>query len=101
MRTPRSSPLTTAEKKLREQAMEEAATLFASQGSRAIDILSDRLLAPGRTADERRADRLALRQVEHLDRERRKASDPAVRPEWRMPLLRRAGLRLFGPSGER
>lgn len=97
MRTRGISDSAQRERELREAAVEEAAQLFTRHGSNAVALLSDRLIDQSRSPEQRRADRLALLEVERLDRDRRQGSSGTALVVWRAPLLSWAGLKaLFG-----
>jgi hypothetical protein len=93
----RISSSATRERVLREAAAQEAAELFSRHGSDAVTLLSDRLTDQSRSAEERRADRLALLEVERLDRRRRQSSSPQALVVWKPPVLSKAWFaNLFG-----
>lgn len=84
MRSRRISDSAARERQLRDAANEEAAALFERHGDGAVAILSDRLVDQSRSPEQRRADRLALLEVERLDRQRRQgASAQTALVVWR------------------
>lgn len=102
-----TGPGEASERTLREQAVAEAAELFAHHGDAACALLTDQAYDPALSATERRRHRLARVEVERLGRERRKVHNPYALAVWRPPLLSWAGLaHLFGlrrrkPRGRR
>ena len=86
-----------SERALREQAIADAAELFAHHGEAACAMLTDQAYDPALSPTERRRHRLARMEVERLGRERRKVHNPYALAVWRPPLLSWAGLaHLFG-----
>lgn len=91
----------TREKALRRQAIEEAADLFRSHGSGAVQLVTRRSHEPGLSSEDRRRLRLARVELERLEREQRRRSGRAL-VVWKPSLFSMAGLaRLFGLQGRR
>jgi hypothetical protein len=100
MRARRISTAAEQERQLRDTAIGEAAELFARHGSHAAAIVSDRLVDQSRTPEQRRADRLALLEVERLDRTRRQGPSNTALVVWKPSVWSRIAS-LFGVKARR
>lgn len=80
------------ERQLRTEAAAIALELFRERGASAVDLLTERMMQPGASAEDRRRDRLARLEVERLDRERRNGSSSRALTVWKPPLFSLAGL---------
>lgn len=89
------------EKHLRARALQEAAELYRSHGTGALDLLAEWGLDPQATEHDRRRFRLARTEIERLDRIRRNGAASRAMVVWKPPLFSLARLAQFLRIGRR
>jgi len=80
------------ERELRQRALAEAADMFRSDGSAAIQTVLDRAKDRSKSTDERRFDRLTLLEIERLDRTQTEKRASLALALWKPALFSIAGI---------